>query len=186
MSFMPRACISVDAPPPTRCGRRWTMRFVSPRNMECAPSQCRRLAPASPAFQRTNARASWPARPAIRVASVEWFTRVVLADPGEVLRVDTVVGIQVGDQDLVEVVALLGQNADHPAPAPVHRRGLPDDDPRLEWILDVIEAAQPVPELLLQPGHVLPARLVHLPGDDPDHLLVGRIVGVDDRPDCLL
>ncbi len=109
-----------------------------------------------------------------------------MADPREVLGMDAIVGIQVGDQHLVEVVALLGEHADHPAPAPVHRCRLADDDAWLERVFDVVKAAQLVAELGLEPGHVLPTRLVGLTGDDPDHLLVGRIVGVDDRLHSLL
>ena len=112
--------------------------------------------------------------------------RVVLADPREILAMDAVVGIEIGKEDLAQVVAFLGQDAHHPAPAPVHGRRLADDDPRLERILDVIEAPELVAELLLEPSHVDPTRLVRLAGDDPDHLLVGRVVGVDDRLHRLL
>ena len=82
---------------------------------------------------------------------------------------------------LVEVVALVGETLHHPAAAPVHGRRLADHDARLERVLDVVEAREPVAELLLQPGHVLPARLVRLAGDDADHLQLGRVVGLDDR-----
>ena len=111
---------------------------------------------------------------------------VVPADPREVLRMDAVVGVEVGDQDLGEVEALLVEHAHHPAPAPVHRRRLPDHDARLERVFDVIEAAEPRPELLLQTSDVLPSGLVGLAGDDPDHLQLVRIVGVDDRLDRAL
>ena len=111
---------------------------------------------------------------------------MVKADPREVLRMDAIVGIQVGDQHLAEVVTLLGQHADHPASSPVHSGGLADHDSWLEWILDVIEASEAVAELLLQQGDVLPAGLVSLARDDPDHLQLGRIVGIHDRLHGLL
>ena len=111
---------------------------------------------------------------------------VVPADPGEVLGVDAVVRIKVRDQDLVEPVAFLGQHPHHPAPAPVHGGGLADHDPRLQRILDVVEALQPAAELLLEPGHVLPSGLVGLPSDDPDHGQLGRVVRIDDRLDRAL
>src|SRR5260370_1679402 len=111
---------------------------------------------------------------------------MVVADPRDVLLRDAIVGIQVSDGHLVEVVALLGQHADHPAPAPVHGRRLADDDPGLERILDAIETAQLVPELCLQAGHVLPTRLVGLARDYSGRLLFARWVGGTDRPDALL
>ena len=102
-------------------------------------------------------------------------------DPGEVLRMHAVVGVQVGDQDLVELVALIGQDPDHPAAAPVHRRGLADHDAGLERVFHVIEAAQPATELRLQARDVLPAWLIGVARDDRHHLQLVRIVGVDDR-----
>ncbi len=106
---------------------------------------------------------------------------MVPADPGEVLRMDAVVGVQVGDQHLVEPVPLLRQHPDHPASAPVHGGGFADDDPRLQRILDVVEAFQPAAELFFQPGHVLPARLVGLARNDADHRQLSGVVRIDDR-----
>ena len=103
------------------------------------------------------------------------------ADPAKVLGVNAVVGVEVGDQDLAQVEALLGEDPHHPATAPVHSRRLADDDARLEGIFDVIEAAQAVSELLLQPGYVLPAGLVGLACDDADQLQLVGVVGIHDR-----
>ena len=99
---------------------------------------------------------------------------------------DAIVRIQVGDQDLAQVETLLGQHTHHPPTAPVHRRRLADHDSGLQRILDVVEAAQPARELLLEPRDVLPPWEVGLPGDDPDHLQVGWIVGIHDCLHCPL
>src|SRR5207249_6548112 len=78
------------------------------------------------------------------------LARVMPADPSEVLGMDAIVRVEIGDQDLAQVKAFIGEDPDHPAAAPVHRGGFADDDARLQRVLDVIEAAQPVSKLLFR------------------------------------
>src|SRR5207245_8874145 len=111
------------------------------------------------------------------------LARMMPADPPEVLGMDSVVGIEVGDQDLAEVEAFFCEHPHHPPAAPVHSGALADDDPRVERVFDVIEAANSAPELLLEPGDILPTALFRLPSDDPDQLQLVRVIGVDDRLD---
>ena len=103
------------------------------------------------------------------------------ADPCEVLLVDAIVGIEVGEQDSAQVVAGFSEDPDHPSTTPVHGRRLADHNAGLERVLDVIKAAQPVPEFLLESGDVLPAGLVGFAGDDADELQLVRVICVDDR-----
>ena len=104
----------------------------------------------------------------------------------EVLRMDPVVRVEVGHDDLRRLEPQPHQLPVEPAAAVGHRRGLADDDPGLERIEDVEEVEEPVAEQLPQPGDVLAALRVRLAGDDRDHLPLARPVGLGQGADRLV
>src|SRR6266536_3433371 len=73
----------------------------------------------------------------------------------EILGVDTVVRVEISDDDLGRVEAEAYEPPEQPAPAVRHRRALADHDARLEGVQDMEEVEELVAEQPAKPGDVL-------------------------------